>query len=295
MFGRLTRSHLSLLVAFSALAGYFFHPANPSSVSAGLLFVGVWLISAGASALNQAQEKDIDARMARTRNRPLVTGRLTLPSGLLIALVLIAGGFLFLVATGERQVVLLGLFSLFWYNGVYTHLKKVTPFAVLPGALCGALPPVMGWVMAGGGIADYPIMMLAAIIVLWQVPHFWLLALAYPEDARKSGLPDLFSRIRPEQLRRLSIIWILALLAGICCVNLAGLLQTDLSRMGVAIAVLLMAGALFRFHRRELEPVASISLFVQLNMFMTLWLVVIAVDRFTVLSTVSTILLTSLG
>lgn len=281
MFGRLTRSHLSFLVAFSALAGYLFHPTAPSIVSAGLLFVGVWLLSAGASALNQAQEKDVDARMVRTRNRPIVTGRLSLSSGLGIALALITGGLLALAATGEQKVVLLGFFSLLWYNGVYTHLKKVTPFAVFPGALCGALPPIMGWVLAGGAITDYPIMMLAAIIVLWQVPHFWLLTLAYPEDVRRNGLPNLFTRIRPERLRHICCVWIVALLAGVGCVNITGLLQADLSRMGVAVAMLLLAGALVRYRRSNPEPVASIRLFVQLNLFMTLWFIVIAVDRFT--------------
>ena len=282
MFSRLTRLHLSLLVAFSALAGFLFHPAEPQPAQGFLLFVGIWLLSAGASALNQAQERDVDSRMERTRNRPLVTGCMSLSSGLIIAVILISGGLLSLVATGSQTVVLLGLFSLIWYNGVYTHLKKVTPFAVLPGALCGALPPVMGWVLAGGGMVDYPILMLAAIIVLWQVPHFWLLALAYPEDARRNGLPDLFSRINPLQLRRLSIVWIGALLVGITCTNLVGLLQADLSRIGVIIGMLLLAGALVRYHRSSPEPAVSMRLFVQLNLFMTLWLVVVAVDRFTV-------------
>ena len=282
MFSRLTRLHLSLLVAFSALAGYLFHPAEPQPMLAFLLVAGVWLLSAGASALNQAQERDVDARMERTCKRPLVTGRLSLPSGLLIALVLSSGGLLALLATGAQKLVLLGFFSLVWYNGVYTYLKKVTPFAVLPGALCGALPPVMGWVLAGGGIVDYPILMLAAIIVLWQVPHFWLLALAYPEDIRKSGLPNLFSSIRPEQLRRLCLIWIVALLAGVACANMVGLLQADLSRLFMALAILVFAGVLIRYCRSTQDQVASIRLFAHLNLFMTFWLVAIAVDSFTV-------------
>nr|NIQ98335.1 protoheme IX farnesyltransferase [Desulfuromonadales bacterium]NIS44194.1 protoheme IX farnesyltransferase [Desulfuromonadales bacterium] len=178
MFSRLTRSHLSFLVAFSALAGYLFHPAQPDSLSGLLLCAGVWLLSAGASALNQAQEKEVDARMIRTRARPIVTGRLSVSAGVVIAVILIAVGLAALTATGSRLVMLLGLFALVWYNGVYTPLKKITPFAVLPGALCGALPPVMGWLLAGGTMSEYPIMMLSAVIVLWQVPHFWLLALA---------------------------------------------------------------------------------------------------------------------
>ena len=295
MFSRLTRSHLSFLVAFSALSGYLFHPAQPDGLLALLLCAGVWFLTAGASALNQAQEKDIDARMIRTHTRPLVTGRLSIPVGLLIAICLIIVGLLSLFATADMTVFLLGFFALLWYNGVYTLLKKVTPFAVLPGALCGALPPVMGWVLAGGAMFDYPILMLAAIIVLWQVPHFWLLALAYPEDARRSGLPNLFSRIRPERLRRLSLVWIVALMVGVALANLCGLLQADLSRIGVAVAMLFLSGALLRYRRSDPQPVASSRLFMQLNLFMALWFTVVAVDRFAVRSQIFSDLLTSLG
>jgi len=295
MFSRLTRSHLSCLVAFSALAGYLFHPARPDGLTALLLCVGIWLLSAGASALNQAQEKDVDARMVRTRQRPLVTGRLSLSLGVVISVSLILFGLLSLSFTGHAKVVLISLFALAWYNLVYTPLKKVTPFAVLPGALCGALPPIIGWVLAGGQMLDYPIMMLAAIIVLWQVPHFWLLALAYPEDARRSGLPNLFSRIRPERLRQLSVIWIVALLVSVASANLFGLVQADLCRLGVAIAILLLVGAVFRYRRRDPESIASLQLFVRLNLFMTLWFAVISIDRFAVNSRFISELFTSLG
>ena len=76
MFNRLTRSHLSFLVAFSSLAGYLLYPAKPNAVQGLLLCVGIWLLAAGGSALNQVQEKDVDARMLRTRKRPLATGYL---------------------------------------------------------------------------------------------------------------------------------------------------------------------------------------------------------------------------
>lgn len=282
MFSRLTRSHLSFLVAFSALAGYLFHPAQPDGWSGLLLCGGVWLLSAGASALNQAQEKDIDARMVRTRLRPLVTGRLSIPAGVVIAAGLVLSGLLALAASGNVQVVMLGLFALVWYNLVYTPLKKVTPFAVLPGALCGALPPMMGWVLAGGSLFAYPILMLSAIIVLWQVPHFWLLALSYPEDARRSGLPNLFSRIRPDRLRHLSMVWIVALLSGVAFANFTGLVRADLSRIGVAAAMLLLVGAVFRYRRADTGPVSSSRLFVHLNLFMTFWFMVLATDRFVI-------------
>ena len=282
MFSRLTRAHLSFLVAFSALAGYLFHPNGNIDLPALLLCAGVWLMSAGASALNQAQERDVDSRMVRTRNRPLVTGHWSLIIGSMIASALMFVGLTLLWLTGSSTVFLLGLFALVWYNGVYTLLKRITPFAVLPGALCGALPPLMGWVLAGGDPTAPPILMLIAIIVLWQVPHFWLLALTYPEDARRSGLPDLFARISPERLRHLSVVWIVALLAGVGIANFSGLVRADLSRIIVTVALLLLAGALTRYHRTETAPAASGRLFFRLNLFMTLWFAVVAVDRFIV-------------
>lgn len=284
MFNLLIRNHLSLLVAFSGLAGYLFHPSPPAAADGLLLVVGIWCLTAGASALNQAQERSVDARMARTCMRPLATGRLSLSAGLGIGILLLLGGFFALSLIASFSVFLLGLIAVLWYNGIYTPLKRLTPFAVLPGALCGAIPPIMGWVLAGGAIFDYPIMLLSGVIFLWQVPHFWLLALAYPEDARRSGLPDIFTRIRPERLRQLCIVWIAGLLAGVALVNLSGLIRADLGRVGVAVAMLLLAGAVFRYRNSDLVPAASSRLFVRLNLFMTMWLAVVALDNFAVQS-----------
>ena len=283
MFNRLTRSHLSFLVAFSSLAGYLLYPAGPNAVPELLLLcVGIWLLAAGGSALNQVQEKDVDARMLRTRKRPLVTGYLGIRTGILISVLLITAGLFLLLLLGNSHVFLLGAFAIIWYNGVYTSLKRITPFAVLPGSCCGAIPPVMGWLLAGGPALDYRIMLLAGTIVLWQVPHFWLLSLSYPDDARRSGLPNLFSLIKPEKLRRFILIWIIALLVGVTTCNLFGLLRADAIRIGLMMATLLFAGILLRYERCRLEPTVSGKLFVSLNLFITLWFGGIAIDRYAV-------------
>jgi protoheme IX farnesyltransferase len=220
--------------------------------------------------------------MLRTCKRPLATGYLDIRTGILISVLLITAGLFALLLLGNSQVFLLGIFAVIWYNGLYTSLKRLTPFAILPGSLCGAIPPIMGWLLAGGSVLDYRIMLLAGIIVLWQVPHFWLLALSYPEDARRSGLPNLFSRIKPEKLRRLILIWIIALLAGATTSNLFGLLRADAIRIGLMTATLLFTGILLRYGCCRLEPAASDKLFVRLNLFMTLWLGGIAIDRYAV-------------
>jgi protoheme IX farnesyltransferase len=104
----------------------------------------------------------------------------------------------------------LGALALVWYNGVYTYLKRITAFAVVPGAVIGAIPPVMGFVAAGGHWSDPAILLVAGFFFLWQIPHFWLLSLLFDEQYRKAGLPtptDIFDR---SQQLRLTTSWMLA-------------------------------------------------------------------------------------
>jgi protoheme IX farnesyltransferase len=103
-----------------------------------------------------------------------------------------------------------GLSAAVVYNGVYTPLKRVTPFAALPGSLIGALPPVVGWVAAGGYLSDPTIHMVAFFFFLWQIPHFWLLLLYYEQDYQDGGMPSLFDRFDRRQIARLTFLWIAA-------------------------------------------------------------------------------------
>jgi len=117
------------------------------------VLIGIFLQACGAAALNHVQESDVDARMQRTARRPIPSGRISRPGAALIALALLAAGS-FVLWLVEPAAAWLGLAAAVVYNGVYTPLKRVTPFAVLPGSLIGALPPAAGWVAAGGYLAD---------------------------------------------------------------------------------------------------------------------------------------------
>ncbi len=210
IFLQLARFRISVMVTASAMAGFGMH-SGLFSEQLLLLIPGVFLLVSGASALNQVQEKDLDARMERTRNRPLPCGRISPLTGMAIALVMIASGLGMLSLGGEPEVSAAGILALLCYNGVYTPLKRHTSLALLPGALCGAVPPLMGWMAAGGSAADPRILLVAGFFFLWQIPHFVLFSLSRREDYERSGLPHPCRTFRAPQLRRILTVWLISL------------------------------------------------------------------------------------
>jgi protoheme IX farnesyltransferase len=189
ILGRLTRPRLALLNGISAVAGCLLFPA-PLDISLLLaVCAGVSLLAAGGSALNQVLERDLDRIMVRTMDRPLPRGELTPAAGVATGGTLLLAGLLSLLAVGGLLPALLGAGALAWYLLVYTPLKRRTPFALAVGALCGSLPPLLGWSAAGGNLFDYRIMLLAGLLYLWQIPHFWLFLRRHGDDYRRAGLP----------------------------------------------------------------------------------------------------------
>jgi protoheme IX farnesyltransferase len=207
---RLFRARLAGLVALSAFAGAAFAAKSPSS-GALLVCAAIWLLAAGCSAINQLQEIELDGRMSRTRGRPLPSGDLSPRQALLLAISGTGAGLFLLLFCG-RTPLLLGLLAILWYNGVYTTLKKKTAWAVFPGAICGALPPLIGYSAAGGQITDPQAAILAGTLLIWQVPHTWLLAWRYRQDQLDSGLPTPFRRIGEDRLFAITSCWLLALI-----------------------------------------------------------------------------------
>lgn len=177
-----------------------------------LPLVGTFLLASGSSALNQCQEVEIDARMPRTQNRPLPAGRVSLSAGLFLSGLMMLLGLYFLASLERNTMPLLGLgaFAVFWYNGVYVYLKRITAFAAVPGALVGALPPLIGWTAGGGDPGEPLILLLAAFFFIWQIPHFWLLLLMQGDEYEAAGLPTLTAVFAPRQLFRITFMWVMA-------------------------------------------------------------------------------------
>jgi heme o synthase len=208
-FSALVRLPVSLAVVFSALVS-----ASVCNAGLGVYLIvpifGIFLLACGASALNQYQERFYDARMDRTRSRPLPAVLIRPATGLLISVIILLAG-LCVLAVGRAWIcLLLGLFNIGWYNGLYTWLKKKTAFAVVPGALTGAIPVFMGWSAAGGSVFSRIPLLLAFFIFMWQIPHFWMLMLKYGDEYRNAGLPVLTDVFTPAALKRIIMVWIVA-------------------------------------------------------------------------------------
>ncbi|MHB8880516.1 MAG: UbiA family prenyltransferase [Thermodesulfovibrionales bacterium] len=205
----LGRVRISLAAGLSAMAGYVLAAYRPGPL---MLFTGtgVFLLAAGASALNQYQERHTDALMQRTRHRPLPSGTMTVRGVLIFCGICMPAGLLLIFLAGGRAAAGAGIFAVIWYNGLYTNLKRVTAFAALPGALIGALPPLLGWNAAGGRLTDPGLLVLCLFFFLWQVPHFWLTAVRYADQYSYAGLPTPASVFSKRQLSRIVFVWIAA-------------------------------------------------------------------------------------
>jgi heme o synthase len=183
----LTKPRITFLVLITTLVGFYMGSRDSLNVVLMLhTLFGTALVASGASALNQYFERDLDARMMRTRNRPLPDGRL-LPVDALIFSSLISGaGVAYLMFFVNPLTGALGTATLAGYILVYTPLKTRTTLCTIIGAFPGAAPPVMGWTAARGEI-DAVALSLFAILFLWQMPHFFAIAWIFTEDYARAG------------------------------------------------------------------------------------------------------------
>jgi heme o synthase len=179
------------MVVVTGWAGFYLGSMQSgiSSVQRGLLdtLVGIGLVSAGASALNQALERRTDARMIRTADRPIAAGRISLTQGILAGIGALGLGSWWLLLHTNLLTVALALLTAFCYVAIYTPLKRVTSLATFIGAFPGAMGPLLGWTAARGRI-EWPAVALFAILFVWQFPHFMAIAWLYRHDYARAGI-----------------------------------------------------------------------------------------------------------
>lgn len=188
----LTKPRVVMLIVFTAIVGMFLAvPGWPPWWSFLWGTVGIALQAASAAAVNQIIDRNIDARMARTCGRPLVTGTLTMTESIAFATALGIGGFVILWFLVNPLTAVLTQFTLIGYAGVYTlYLKRATPQNIVIGGAAGAAPPVLGWVAVTGEVHPHSLI-LFLIIFIWTPPHFWALAIERHKEYAAADIPML--------------------------------------------------------------------------------------------------------
>ncbi|MBC8753089.1 protoheme IX farnesyltransferase [Kordia sp. YSTF-M3] len=186
-FKQLTKVGLAISVVFSSLAGYLLAVGLDgfSFKVLALLALGGYFMVGASNAFNQIIERDLDALMDRTKDRPIPSGRMSTTTAFIIASVLTLAGIVILY-TINPKTAMFGAISIFLYTCVYTPLKTKTPLAVFVGALPGAIPFMLGWVAATGNFGIEP-GTLFMIQFFWQFPHFWAIGWFLFDDYKKGG------------------------------------------------------------------------------------------------------------
>ncbi|MCB0463853.1 MAG: heme o synthase [Flavobacteriaceae bacterium] len=184
-FKEITKMRLSLSVVFSSIAGYLLGADVVDFYTILLLAFGGYFMVGASNAFNQIIEKDLDALMERTKNRPIPAGRISVKSAFVLASLFTIFGIVILYIINP-QTAMFGAISIFLYTSAYTPLKTKTPLAVFVGAIPGAIPFMLGWVAATNdfGIEPGTLFMLQ---FFWQFPHFWAIGWFLHEDYKKAG------------------------------------------------------------------------------------------------------------
>jgi protoheme IX farnesyltransferase len=272
---KLSKLNIMLPVSLTGFTGYFiFDPHITLNIL--LISLGILLMAISASVLNQIQEVEIDRKMNRTCERPIPVRKITLRHASVFFLCNLFTGTAIIYFIGNLNAALIGLFAVFWYNVVYTYSKRITAFAVVPGAVTGALPPLIGWVAAGGGLWDKPIIFVEFLLFTGQVPHFWLLILKYGNEYKKAGIPSLTDILTKYQICRLTFTWVVtSVIAALF------LCYFEIIKTGPIVGILLVASVflIWRFLdiikiKRYINNYKSYSIFLDSYFFLVLILII---------------------
>ncbi|MDR3611482.1 MAG: protoheme IX farnesyltransferase [Ignavibacteriaceae bacterium] len=272
ILSELTKIKITIFVTVTTILGYI---CAAGEINYGVILpaLGILFIACGSAAINHYQERRTDALMDRTRNRPIPSGRISPLNALLIAITLVTAGFILLTLSGGILAGALSLLNLFWYNGLYTPLKKINPLAIIPGSMVGAIPPAVGWVSAGGSLMDPQIIIISFFFFIWQIPHFWLLLSVLGKDYEKAGFPTFSKLFSRDQFSRIIFMWIAATVVTSLMLPLFGIVRNPvisfaLLSAGIWLTIkavkLLKPGPdklSFRFAFREINIFALIIVF----------------------------------
>jgi len=274
----LGKVRITAAVSITTITGYLL---NTTRLDPELVWtiLGIFLLASGASSLNQLQEYRYDSQMPRTRNRPLPSGRITEQGAIAATLVYSIPGSLLLYFGGGLIGMLLGWLAFFWYNVVYTYLKRYTAWAVIPGSLIGSIPPLIGWVSAGGSLLDPMVVPIAAFFFIWQVPHFWLLIMKYGKEYESAGFPSLSRNMNQVQMGRMIFLWVAGTALITVVFTLTGPMDSVISKAGLWMASAWLVLAFIPILGHSLAKFKPGKYFMRINYFVLLVVVFMCLDK----------------
>lgn len=261
----LTKARLTLSVVFSSVAGYLLAAPAPSTWHIILLSIGGYGLAGASNAFNQIIEKEIDAKMKRTQNRPIPAGRMSVQAAFGVALTLLILGLVVLYSFNPKTAMF-GAVSVFLYTCAYTPLKTITPLSVFVGAIPGAIPFMLGWVSETGSFGIEP-GVLFMIQFFWQFPHFWAIGWYMHNDYQRAGI-NMLPTGKPGNATALQIIlytlWTVVIsvfpvfgLSGALKLSIAGAIATAI----VGVILLWFGLALYRNqHQTQAKKLLIVSI-----------------------------------
>jgi protoheme IX farnesyltransferase len=279
-FKEITKMRLSLSVVFSSIAGYLLGADEVSFYTILFLAFGGYFMVGASNAFNQIIEKDLDALMERTKNRPIPAGRMSVKAAFILASLFTVFGIIILYIINP-QTAMFGAISIFLYTSFYTPLKTKTPLSVFVGAIPGAIPFMLGWVAATDdfGIEPGTLFMLQ---FFWQFPHFWAIGWFLHEDYQKAGF-NMLPTGKPDKATAVQIIMYTAwtiLVSVIPVFGFTGALQ--LTVVGGVLVFLIGLGMLYYaiqlFKKRTV--VSARQLMLASVIYITLVQIVYVADKF---------------
>jgi protoheme IX farnesyltransferase len=278
IFFDLIKIKITAAISLTTAVGYLL-AVEKMSFDILIPVIGIFLLACGSSALNQYQERKTDALMSRTSNRPLPANRIKSSTALFIVFVLVVTGVLILYFRTNIQATLLGVFALIWYNGIYTPLKRKTAFAAVPGALIGAIPPMVGWVAGGGYIFDSQIMLIASFFFIWQVPHFWLLLLMSGDDYERAKLPSLTKIFSVSQISRITFIWMITTAVTALIILNFGTIESISIKILLLVSTLWYCTHAFQILKIQKKSFPFKFAFISINVFALLVIIFLSIDK----------------
>ena len=279
-FKEITKARLAISVVFSSIAGYLLAPVQPDVFAILLLVFGGYCMVGASNAYNQVIEKDLDALMNRTKNRPIPSGRMSVQKAMAIAITMTLLGIVSLYFLNPKTAMF-GAISIFLYTSVYTPLKTKTPLAVFVGAFPGAIPFMLGWVAATNDFGIEP-GTLFMIQFFWQFPHFWALGWMLDEDYKKGGFKMLPTG-KKDKGTALQIIMYTIWMIVISVIPAFGITGQLFLSMPAAILVFIMGMAMLIFAFRLYEKRDNVSarkLMLASVSYISLMQIVFVVDKF---------------